>query len=151
MRDMLKRKQEEEEKMTVNVPRSGEFVVERLPGGTLQAKHSLGGEKFERVCISYEKKPSPQQGEIHFRLERYADSGGISHPDSIRVTFKLDEQAKKWKFDKKEGMIGKRIKPEEWENMLEEFFKNKDARKWLEEEETYGPPRKSWFQRHRLG
>jgi hypothetical protein len=148
MRNILKRKQEEEEKMTVNVPGFGEFSLEEQPGGTLKGRHSIGGEKFDEVCISYEKRPSPA---IHLRLSRFADSGGISHPDSIRVTFKFDEEAEKWKFDKKEGIIGKRIKPEEWENMLEEFFKNKDARKWLKDEETFGPPKKSFFQRHRLG
>lgn len=137
--------------MTVNVPRFGEFVVERLPGGTLQAKHSLGGEKFERVCISYEKKPSPQQGEIHFRLERSAESGGLPHVGNMLVTFGYNEQDKKWKFEKQEGTIGRKITPAQWEEMLEDLFTDKNARKWLKDEETFGPPRKSFFQRHRLG
>jgi len=151
MRGMLKRKEKEEEKMLIRIPEFGEFLLERLPGGTLQAKHLLEGGKSERVCMLYERKPQAEHGSIRLRLERSAESGGLPHAGSMLVFFGYSGHDRKWKFEKQEGTIGRKITPAQWEDMLGDFLTDRNARKWLKDEEAYGPPKESFFQRHRLG
>jgi hypothetical protein len=147
---LLKKNAEEKEEMVVQVPRSGEFSLERQPGGTLKGMRSLGGDKSERVIMLYEKMPSLEHGKIHFKLQRYADSEALSPLGDFHVTFSYNREDGKWEFDKREGTLGRAIAPAEWEEMLNDFLAGKHAKKWLKEEETFGP-KKSIFQRLRQG
>jgi hypothetical protein len=146
---LFKKNAEGKEEMAVQVPKFGEFALEQQPGGTLKGMRSLGGDKSERVIMFYEKMPSPERGKMHFKLQRYADSEALSLLGDFRVTFRYNQEDGKWEFDKREGTLGRAIAPAEWEKMLNDFLAGKQAKKWLKEEETFGPPKKGIFQRLR--
>jgi hypothetical protein len=130
----------------LQVPGFGEFSLEEQPGGTLKGGRPLGGKKFESVFMFYEKIPLLEPGKIHFKLHQ-TDFGDPPYLDKLHVTFTYNRKSERWVFDDWDGTIGKNIAPLQWEKMLNDFLENKHAKKWLEGEETFGPPKKSIFQR----
>lgn len=128
----------------MQVPHFGEFSLEEQPGGTLKGT-TLEKGKFEDVLMLYERIPGQEHGRISLRLERYSDSEHKQPLGNLRVTFHYSRKDSRWVFENWEGTLGKNVAPLEWEKMLNDFLSDKQAKKWLEGEETYGEPKKSFW------